>query len=115
MFHTHKVTGKNASIHLCDRGWKQRHCCCQALLHIYSSRTPYLSAHTFCDVVLEHLLLLGEEGSGTCKIVWHKLHKHMETIISGLRSQKRAATIYFRPSVGDHGGAKVASGLVCWS
>jgi hypothetical protein len=49
------------------------------------------------------------------KVVWHKLHKHIETIISGLRSQKRAATIYFRPSVGDHGGAKVASGLVCWS
>jgi hypothetical protein len=25
------------------------------------------------------------------------------------------ATLYFNPSVGDHEGAKVASGPVCWS
>ena len=49
------------------------------------------------------------------KVVWHKLHKHMGTIISGSPSQTRIADTYFNPSVGDHGGAKVASGLVCWS
>lgn len=41
---------KNASIRVCDRGWKQRHCCCQALLHKYSSEPPYLTAYVSCDV-----------------------------------------------------------------
>ena len=101
---------KNASILVCDRGWKQRHCCCQALLHIYTSEPPYLTAYAPCDVSSRGFFFVsfGEQDSETCKIVWHKLHKHMGTIISGSPSQTRIADTYFNPSVGDHGGAKVA-------
>ena len=32
-----------------------------------------------------------------------------------LEHTRRSSSIYFKASVGDNGGANVASGLVCWS
>jgi hypothetical protein len=37
------------------------------------------------------------------------------TLPSLRASAQHTATLYFNPSVGDHEGAKVASGPVCWS
>jgi hypothetical protein len=53
--------------------------------------------------------------------VWRKLQKyekrHQQSFLS-IRtspSPRPTHTLYFNPSVGDHEGAKVASGPVCWS
>lgn len=113
----HKVTGK-MQVSVCDRpGDKDIVLPGSAA---YTGRNLPISLLTHSDEFFSNgsVLTCGEEGSKNCKIVWRKLHRNMRTIISGLDYQKRiiaTATIYFNPSVGDHGGAKVASGLVCWS
>lgn len=116
MFHTHKVTGKNASIRVRPR-LETKTLCCQALVHILAATSLDFAAYALWDTISPSFVVIWRGRlKRKCKLVWRKLHKNMRTIISGLEFLKRTTTtIYFKPSVGDHGGAKVASGLVCWS